>query len=85
MYLIVSGTLQCIKNSESLLRVYTSSGYFGELSLLYNKPRDASILTETACKLLSLDKESFNLICKKLVIEKRNSLRDVLIKVNGFN
>ena len=76
MYIVITGTMQCIKSSESLLRVYTSSGYFGELSLLYNTPRNASIITETPCKLLSLDKESFEIICKKLIVEKRNSLRN---------
>jgi len=37
---------------------------FGELALLYNAPRAASILATTECVLFSLDRECFNAIVK---------------------
>lgn len=44
---------------------------FGELALLYNAPRAASIRAKTDVVLYSLDRETFNNIVKEAVIKKR--------------
>lgn len=38
---------------------------FGELALLYNAPRAASIRAKTNCTLWALDRETFNNIVKE--------------------
>jgi len=38
---------------------------FGELALLYNAPRAASIKAESACALWALDRNTFNNIVKE--------------------
>ena len=44
---------------------------FGELALLYNAPRAASIQALEPLRLYSLDRETFNHIVKEAVIRKR--------------
>lgn len=44
---------------------------FGELALLYNAPRAATIKAKTNGSLFSLDRETFNHIVKEAVIKKR--------------
>ncbi len=51
---------------------------FGELALLYNAPRAASIQTITKVTLYSLDRETFNNIVKEAVINKRKKYHDFL-------
>jgi cAMP-dependent protein kinase regulator len=38
---------------------YKAGDYFGELALLKNEPRAASIIAKTDLKLASIDRESF--------------------------
>ena len=76
LYVVESGTLDCFKNIVILqndilqggenkqLKTYESNEAFGELALLYNAPRAASIIARTDCKLWSLDRNTFNHIVK---------------------
>jgi cAMP-dependent protein kinase regulator len=41
------------------VKQYSKGGFFGELALIKNEPRAASVLARTPCKLLSLDRMSF--------------------------
>ncbi len=44
------------------VKVYESGGCFGELALIYNSPRAASVIANTACKLWTLDLRTFRYI-----------------------
>jgi len=44
---------------------------FGELALLYNAPRAASIKAKTNCVLFGLDRDCFNHIVKDAACRKR--------------
>jgi len=46
------------------LKEYQPGEAFGELALLYNAPRAATIVSKTDCILWSLDRETFNHIVK---------------------
>jgi len=48
--------------SEKYLRDYNPGDAFGELALLYNAPRAATIRAITECHLWVLDRETFNQI-----------------------
>lgn len=76
LYVVGSGTLQCSKvfkgNSEpTFLKTYQPGEAFGELSLLYNAARAASITTNEECVLYRLDRETFNHIVKDGANKKR--------------
>lgn len=68
MYIVESGHLECYKtNSDTpyqFLKEYHSGDFFGELALLYNTPRAASIKAVTDCKLWKLDRETFKHIVR---------------------
>lgn len=42
-----------------MVKEYKEGDYFGELALLNNKPRAASIIAKTDLKLVHLDKNAF--------------------------
>jgi len=69
LYLIESGTLNCFKvfkkeEGQKFLKVYYPGEAFGELALLYNAPRAATIIANDDCVTWALDRETFNNIVK---------------------
>lgn len=69
MFTIDSGELDCYKRfgaeeEPKHLKVYLPGESFGELALLYNAPRAATVKAKTDCVLFALDRETFNHIVK---------------------
>lgn len=59
-YIIEEGTLQAEKGEGNVVLSYASGDYFGELALLKNQPRAASVrVTSPEAKVLSLDRQAF--------------------------
>lgn len=86
MYVVDSGELDCYKaykaDQEPLhLKVYQPGESFGELSLLYNVPRAASIQARTQSVLFALDRATFNNIVKDAAVKKREQYEHVLRKI----
>jgi len=55
-----------------MVKKYNAGEFFGELALLYNAPRAASIYAKSDdCILWALDRETFNNIVKEASIKKR--------------
>ena len=78
LYLIEEGSLDCFKTfvifylilqkkeeGDKYLKTYNPGEAFGELALLYNAPRAATIKAKTDSILWSLDRETFNNIVKE--------------------
>ena len=68
-------------NEGKLLKTYTSGDSFGELALLYNTPRAASIISKTESILWSLDRETFNNVIKEAAQKKREKYEGFLKNV----
>jgi len=86
LYIVDSGELDCMKlfkpnKDPTHLKDYHPGESFGELSLLYNAPRAASIQAKTECTLWALDRECFNNIVKDAAIKRRDRYESFLKKV----
>lgn len=87
-YILESGALDCHKllqptdTEETFLKEYKPGESFGELALLYNAPRAATIKCKSeTCELWSLERETFNHIIKTAVQKKRDKYDEFLEKV----
>jgi len=58
MYLVVSGTANVHEGGRSIRTLVPGDG-FGEMAMLDNQPRAATITAEEPCTLLSLNREAF--------------------------
>jgi cAMP-dependent protein kinase regulator len=86
MYVVESGVLQCTKifkgsSQPTLLKEYQAGEGFGELALLYNAPRAASIKAKTDCVVWKLDRDTFNHIVKDAAAKKREKFENFLSSV----
>ena len=81
LFLIEIGKLDCFKtfvefkilfqkkeDGDKYLKTYIHGEAFGELALLYNAPRAASIVAQNDCLLWELDRETFNNIVKTAAV-----------------
>ena len=87
LYFVEEGKLNCYKKKASeqspkLVKEYGPGDAFGELALLYNAPRAATITAESD-KVITwvLDRETFNHIVKEAAQKKREKYENFLKKV----
>jgi signal transduction histidine kinase len=68
-YMILEGDFEVTKvinNSEvRLLKSLTAGDFFGEMALIHNAPRAATVKSKTNAIVLELDKEGFNRVLKR--------------------
>ena len=87
LYIVETGNLKCFKtfnsdNNPKLLKTYEPGDSFGELALLYNCPRAATIICSSDESILwSLDRETFNHIVKDAAQKKREKYENFLKNV----
>lgn len=86
-YVVDTGSLDCSRrpspNAPSVhLKTYQPGESFGELALLYNAPRAATITVKTPSVLFALDRQCFNSIVKEATIKKRQMFEEFLGKVD---
>ena len=86
LYVVYEGELNCSKifsgkTESTFLKKYNPGEVFGELCLLYNTPRAASIVSNTNCVLFSLDRETFNHIVKDAAMQNRTKFEEFLNRV----
>lgn len=86
MYVLESGTLTCTKHfkdnpAPTFLKEYHPGEGFGELSLLYNAPRAATIKAKVPSIVWKLDRDTFNHIVKDAAARKRDKYEQFLSSV----
>eukprot|EP00923_Selenidium_pygospionis_P039369 GHVN01068487.1.p1 GENE.GHVN01068487.1~~GHVN01068487.1.p1 ORF type:complete len:416 (-),score=51.96 GHVN01068487.1:189-1436(-) len=87
MYVIEKGQFNCYikkaddSNGEICVKECFPGDAFGELALLYNAPRAASVESVGAATLWALDRETFNHIVKDAAAKKRTLHENFLTKV----
>mmetsp|Transcript_10833 Transcript_10833/g.5498 ORF Transcript_10833/g.5498 Transcript_10833/m.5498 type:complete len:142 (+) Transcript_10833:265-690(+) len=89
LFIVDQGTLECSKIfpgdiQAKKLKEYFPGDAFGELALLYNAPRAASITAKTECVLWSLDRNTFNHIVKDAAAKKREVYECFMAKSTLF-
>jgi len=78
-YVIESGTFNAFVGQEMKhIHTYHGSGSFGELALLYNMPRAATIQAVTEGQLWAMDRQTFRRIILKSAFRKRKMYEQFL-------
>jgi len=85
LFVVEKGSLNCVKadadGAEKVVKVVSAHDVFGELALLYNTARQASVESAEDCVLWKLDQKTFNHIVRDAAAEKRNRYEEFLNKV----
>lgn len=79
-YILAAGKAEVYKSfgpradpgEEKYIYTYVDSGYFGELALMYNSPRTATIKATSDATLYALDRESF----RRIIIDSTRQKRE---------
>jgi CRP-like cAMP-binding protein len=82
-YIVESGQLDCFISGKKVTS-YVPGGSFGELALMYNAPRAASIVATTDCILYALDRVTFRSILMENTARKRRMYERFLEEVPIF-
>ena len=83
LFVVDYGHLDCLKKfpgeeNPKFLKTYNPGESFGELSLLYNAKRAATVKAKTDCVLWQLDRDTFNNIVKESAVRKRRKYEQFL-------
>eukprot|EP00232_Nephroselmis_pyriformis_P004492 CAMPEP_0182913664 /NCGR_PEP_ID=MMETSP0034_2-20130328/38155_1 /TAXON_ID=156128 /ORGANISM="Nephroselmis pyriformis, Strain CCMP717" /LENGTH=562 /DNA_ID=CAMNT_0025050391 /DNA_START=251 /DNA_END=1936 /DNA_ORIENTATION=+ len=75
MYFLLKGTMELFVSSnvaktEVLVGVYTDGSYFGDSSILFNKPAATSVLATTYCDLFSLARGELHILLARFTSTK---------------
>lgn len=62
MYILLSGEVYIVTDRSGIIARLTSCDIFGEIGLITQRTRSASVLTKTDCKLFRIDHLEFNLL-----------------------
>jgi cAMP-dependent protein kinase regulator len=86
LFIVGNGSLNCFKrfsgtNKDTFLKQYQKGEVFGELALLYNLPRAASIQANQDSVLYSLNRDCFNNIVKESAMKNRLRYEEFLSQV----
>lgn len=84
LYIVDQGDYDCYKmihGKKTYLKTYHPGEFFGELALMYNAPRAASIKSKGCGKLYGLDRATFNHIVQESATKKRKHFSNILSKV----
>lgn len=86
LFIVGQGSLSCEKifsanDAPTFLKNYQIGEVFGELALMYNVPRAATIISHGSSVCFSLDRDTFNNIVKGAAVKRRNMFEEFLTKI----
>lgn len=70
-----------VTGTDNLIHTYDNRGAFGELALLYNMPRAATVKAITTGTLWAMDRQTFRRILLKSAYKKRKMYETLINKV----
>eukprot|EP01038_Epipyxis_sp_PR26KG_P006283 gene6283-8651_t len=79
-YVIESGTFSVVVDNKQVSQIGEGKS-FGELALLYNAPRQATVVSETAATLYSLDRETYKAIVARSAFSRSIEVKKALARV----
>lgn len=88
LYIVAEGDFDCFKfidGEDKYLKTYVKGDAFGELALMYNAPRAATIISKGPGKMYALDRITFSQIVKAAAVRKRELYQNVMAKVEIFS
>jgi len=74
LFVVETGSLDCVKTAdgaEQVVKTCDPGDVFGELALLYNCPRAASVVARQRCVCWQLDRATFSHIVKDAAVRRR--------------
>jgi cAMP-dependent protein kinase regulator len=71
-YIIDSGTCQCFVDGVGLVLTCNEGDSFGELALMYDAPRAATVSAKTDCRLWAMDRETYKNVMMSSMMDKRS-------------
>eukprot|EP00931_Biecheleriopsis_adriatica_P025916 TRINITY_DN1581_c1_g1_i1.p1 TRINITY_DN1581_c1_g1~~TRINITY_DN1581_c1_g1_i1.p1 ORF type:complete len:407 (-),score=98.67 TRINITY_DN1581_c1_g1_i1:61-1281(-) len=81
LFVVERGTLECrklIDGEQKCVKEVNAGDVFGELALLYNCPRAATVVAKDECVCWQLDRESFNHVVKGSAMKRREKYQNFL-------
>jgi len=82
LYVVEEGQMDCYKKqedgTEKKVKECTVGDAFGELALLYNCPRAASVVAQAKGVLWQLDRETFNHVVRDAAVKRRERYEEFL-------
>lgn len=87
LFIVDSGEYDCFKiinGKNKYLKTYQHGDAFGELALMYNAPRAATIVVKTPGTLYSLDRITFSQVVKNAATKKRELYKKVIDSIEIF-
>ncbi|SCM25249.1 CAMP-dependent protein kinase regulatory subunit, putative [Plasmodium chabaudi adami] len=79
-YILTYGNATALK-SDQVIKTYTKGDYFGELALLRNKPRAATVKADGTCQVVYLERKGFKRLLgpiEKILIRNVENYKQVL-------
>ena len=64
MYTVIEGEVEIIIN-DTVIETVEPGGILGELALIDNKPRSATAIAKTNCKLVPIDEKRFTFLIQQ--------------------
>jgi cAMP-dependent protein kinase regulator len=84
LFFVESGELECSKGALGVIKIYGPGDVFGELALLYNSPRAATIVALQPSRLWKLDRTTFNKIVRDVAAAQVERIRSFIMSVPMF-
>ncbi|GJQ81454.1 hypothetical protein Trydic_g14611 [Trypoxylus dichotomus] len=94
LYFIISGEVAVSittydpvlkENVTTIVGTMVAGSMFGEVSLLHDIPRTATIVTHTPCELLLLRKADFDIVLKETVKEQWDEIQKAMVQFSYFD